>query len=232
LSVRGAEHREAILAVVRVFGPHADNLVFAGSCVLALYARPRGHALSSTKDVDCIFDAPVVRHLQVMAELGGAGGPLTPVTTEVAVRYQIKHESLMVDVMDLEGRIVGGSMKWLGQAVRHAQKYDLTEEVQVRAITPPYFLVAKLDALRDRGKDPLGSRDLEDIVAVAVEVPTLVADVRAAGLSDVARELWEACAAKLRLSAADIPDLVAAHIGGQDTAEQSRVERTLEELFA
>jgi hypothetical protein len=51
---------------------------------------------------------------------------------------------------------------------------------KVRAITAPYFLATKLEAFYGRGHDDfLGSRDIQDIIAVLDGRPELVAEVHA-----------------------------------------------------
>jgi hypothetical protein len=113
--VRGAEHRAAMRSVVDVFGADSQQLVFVGSCVRALYARPSGHALTATKDVDCIFIGAWISGLQIIVRLVGTGGPLEPVP-EVACRYRIKATSILVDVMAKDGSNVGAQAHWLSEA--------------------------------------------------------------------------------------------------------------------
>jgi hypothetical protein len=224
---RGAEHREAIRAVVHVFGAASDRLVFAGSCVLALYARPNGHALTATKDVDCIFTGCWTHGLGIIGKLVAPSGPLSP-DPEVACRYQLKGTSIVVDVIANDGSNIGGIAHWLSQGAAHSFRYALDDTLQVAAITPPYFLATKLDALHGRGHGD-DSKDLEDVVTLAVEVPELVARVQEASLIEPVRALWSRCRAKLRLG--NLPDIVAMHLGHDDAAEHDRVEKTLVELF-
>jgi hypothetical protein len=228
VAVRGAEQREAIRAVLHVFAAEADKLVFAGSCVLALYARPTGHALTTTKGVDCVFTGDWTEALQLIAERVAPGGPLR--ATDLACRYELSDAKVFVDILDHEGRHVPGSMRWLAEAAARAERFALDASTSVRAISPAYFLLTKLDALADRGTGP-EAKDLEDIVTLAVEVSDLGERVRACGRERCVRELWLRAAARLRFTGADVPELVAMHLGQEDAPECGRVERVLAELL-
>lgn len=81
-------------------------------------------------------------------------------------------------------------------AVATAASFEIAPKVFIRVITPPYFLVTKLEAFADRGEnDFLGSSDLEDIISVVngregliFEVENAQHDVRAyiaAAISDL-----------------------------------------------
>jgi hypothetical protein len=55
---------------------------------------------------------------------------------------------------------------------------QLTEEISIRLVTGPYFLVTKLEAFRGRGQgDYQLSHDLEDVIAVVDGRPSLVDEV-------------------------------------------------------
>ena len=167
--MRGEALREAIRVVVDTFGSDAQHFVFLGSCVLGLYARPVGAPFRATKDVDCISDRKPWAVQQGILNDMVARKTLEP-DPAVACRYAIHGTDVQVDVLSPEGMNVP-TTAFFGVAADHAQNYDAGKGVRVRAVTPAYFLALKLEALCDRAKDLESATDMEDIVALAVEVP-------------------------------------------------------------
>ena len=229
MSMRNAAHLRAIEAVVDAFGAHSEHFVFVGGCVLGLYARPSGGPLQMTEDVDCISAlVPWSLQAKILADLCQAG-VLVP-DEALMCRYRIPGAAVVVDVLSPEGFNVGGVNPWFARAVERAGQYAIGGSRRVRAVTPPYFLATKLVAFESRGPDAQSSKDAEDIVALAVEVSTLLDDVRAEAMSDDVARLWQRALGKYGLSAADIPDLVAWHLHRQDRAQEARVVQVITAL--
>jgi predicted nucleotidyltransferase len=133
-------------------------------------------------------------------------------------------------VLSPEGFNVGGVNPWFARAVERAARYSIGEGETVRAVTPPYFLATKLVAFADRGPDADSSKDAEDIVALAVEVPSLLDDVQAEGLHADVATLWDRVLAKYALARSDLPDLVDWHLHPRDAEHRDRVIATLARL--
>jgi predicted nucleotidyltransferase len=229
MSVRGAEHVRAIRAVLAAFGEHADQLVFVGGCVLGLYARAEGPPLRMTEDVDCISSlSPWSRQAKILADLCYAG-VIVP-DEALMCRYRIAGAGVVVDVLSPDGFNVGGVNPWFARAAQRAGRYPIGEGGAVRAVTPPYFLATKLVAFEGRGPDAQSSKDAEDVVALAVEVPSLVDEVEAEGLREDVAGLWRRVLDKYRLARSDLPDLVAWHLDRRDAAHAARVVRALDHL--
>jgi predicted nucleotidyltransferase len=227
--MRGAEHVRAIRAVVAAFGEQAEHFVFVGGCVLGLYARAEGPPLRMTEDVDCISSlSPWVLQEKILADLCQAG-VIVP-DRALSCRYRITEATVVVDVLSPEGFNVGGVNPWFARAVAHAARYSIGEEDTVRAVTPPYFLATKLVAFADRGPDAQSSKDAEDIVALAVEVPSLVDEVQAEGLRDEVAGLWERVLVRYGLGRSDLADLVDWHLDRQDRDHRDRVIDALTHL--
>jgi predicted nucleotidyltransferase len=227
MSVRGAEHVQAIRAVIAAFGEQAEHFVFVGGCVLGLYARAEGPRLRLTEDVDCISSlSPWGLQAKILADLCDAD-VLVP-DEVLACRYRIAGAAVVVDIISPDGFNVGGVNPWFARAVARAARYSIGEGNTVRAVTPPYFLATKLVAFADRGPDADSSKDAEDIVALAVEVPSLVDEVNAEGLRDEVAALWAQVFAKYGLS--DPTDLVDWHLDRQDRAHRDRVIAVLVQL--
>jgi len=74
---------------------------------------------------------------------------------------------LTLDVMPLDGSVLGFSNIWYRGALKAAQPARLPSGAVIRLITAPYFLGTKMEAFRGRGaRDFFGSHDLEDFIAV------------------------------------------------------------------
>ena len=220
--MRNAEHVHKIRAVVAAFGEHAEHFVFVGGCVLGLYARADGAPLRMTEDVDCISSlAPWMLQEKILAGLC-QDGVIVP-DESLQCRYRIAEATVVVDVLSPDGFNVGGVNPWFARAVARAARYSIGEGDTVRAVTPPYFLVTKLVAFGDRGPDAQSSKDAEDIVALAVEVPSLVDEVEAEGLRDDVAALWERVFDKYGLARSDLTDFVEWHLDRRDREHRDRV---------
>jgi predicted nucleotidyltransferase len=229
MSMRSEAHLRAIRAVLAAFGEHAQNFVFIGGCVLGLYARAEGAPLRMTEDVDCISSlTPWILQAKILADLCDAG-VIVP-DEALLCRYRIPASGVVVDVLSPEGLNVGGVNPWFARAVEHARRYPIGEGDEVRAVTPPYFLATKLVAFADRGPDAQSSKDAEDIVALAIEVASLVDEVHAEGLRVPIADLWQRVFAKYGLTRTDLPDLVAWHLDRRDDAHRARAVDTLVRL--
>jgi len=219
--VRGAHHREAIRAVLDAFGEESKHFVFVGGCVLGLYARPEGAPLRVSNDVDCISTrTPWALQAKALANLC-ARGVLVP-DPELACRYHVKGTGVVVDVLSPQGFNVGGVNPFFERATARARAYDLGNGRTVNAVTPAYFLATKLAAFEDRGPDALSSKDLEDIVALAVEVPDLPEQVRAEGIAAEVADWWVRALSKYGVRVGDLPDIVDGHLAREDSSHRTR----------
>jgi hypothetical protein len=217
--------------VLDAFGDEAQHFVFVGGCVLGLYARAQGAPLRVTKDVDCISTrTPWVLQEQTLAEMC-ARGVLTPVP-EVQCKYLIKGTDIEVDVLSPQGFNVGGVNPWFERASAKARLFPSGDDRSVNAVTPPYFLATKLVAFEDRGPDALESKDLEDIIALTVEVNDLVQQVDAAGIRADVAELWVRAFKKYGLKPREIPDFVDAHLHRDDEDQRDHVIDMINRLVA
>jgi predicted nucleotidyltransferase len=144
-------------------------------------------------------------------------------------RYRVRQSGLVIDVISPDGMNVPGD-KWLRQAADNHRAYDLEEGMTVRAVTPAYFIVLKLAAFLDRASDPVSSKDMEDIVFVAAEVPGLAEEIEAASLTADVAELWRRAFSKHHLSIADLDDVVDAHLGAQERTRRGAVVDLLKRI--
>jgi len=226
MGVRGQQYRDAMRAVVAVFGSSAENFVFVGSCVLGLYMRPSGAPFRPTIDADVISTvAPWTVQEKQLADLCERG-ILVP-DEKLLCRYHIQGKGVAVDVLSPEGRNVGGITEWFLKAAAHAKTFTLDDEVRVRAVAPPYFLATKLEAWCDRGEDVRSDKDAEDIVALATEVLNLADLVQHEGIAAGISALWHSALDARGLTLDHMPDLVSWHLHPIDAAEGDRVVASL-----
>lgn len=90
----------------------------------------------------------------------------------------------------------------------------------------------KLAAFADRGPDALSSKDGEDVVALVVEVPTLVDEVVEEGIAREIAASWTAVFVKYQLTFEDVPDLVDAHLHREDRPQRGTAIETILRLAA
>lgn len=150
--------------VAKRLGPLNDRVVFVGGCATGLVIDDDTVvSVRATKDVDVIVE--VVGRTQFhklekeLRSLGFAHDPAGPIC-----RWQI--DSVLVDVMPDDEKILGFSNRWYRTAIETAEIRQL-RDLTIRVVTPALFLATKLEAFRGRGQnDYLGSHDLEDFLAV------------------------------------------------------------------
>jgi hypothetical protein len=111
--------------------------------------------------------------------------------------------------------------------MKTAEECELEPGLKILMVSPVYFCASKLEAFTDRGKnDYLGSRDLEDLIAVVDGRSELVGEVQAAksdARSYVAKEI-----ARL-LGARGFEDALPGHLA-PDSASQERITTVIARL--
>lgn len=226
--MRGAEQRARMRETLEILAEVRDQLVFLGGNVLALYAAAEGSPLRVTYDIDCFSTVqPWILQAEILARLC-SDGTLEPDLNQLQ-RYRVRSTGLVIDVMSPDGMNVPGD-KWLRRAADSYRAYDLGDGIQAKAVAPAYFVVLKLAAFMDRGDDFLSSKDMEDIVFVAAEVPDLIAEIEAAGLRGEIATLWMRALTKHHLSPGDLMDVVDAHLGPHERPRQAAVVAVVKAL--
>jgi predicted nucleotidyltransferase len=132
-----------------------------------------------TDDVDVIVD--IVGQLEwyrFQKLLRQRGFSISP-EDELVCRMRLGE--LKVDFMPHDGSILGFTNRWYEKALATAKPYRLSKEVSIHVLTPPLFIATKLEAYLGRGNnDPLGSKDVEDILALFDGRSQLVAEIQEA----------------------------------------------------
>ena len=205
---------------IHQLGGLADDLVFVGGCATGLLLTdPAAAPVRATYDVDAIAQvlsrAEYYRFAERLKEKG-----FREDTDEGAPMCRWRGETVILDVMPLDPKILGFGSDWYQQAHENAVNFELPSGNVVSLITSPYFLITKLDAFNGRGNgDYMQSHDIEDIVNVLDGRPELLDELETAE-PEIKQELASRFS-KLRQDARFI-DAIAGHLA-PDEASQARL---------
>jgi hypothetical protein len=129
--------------------------------------------------------------------------------------------------MPLDDKILGFSNRWYKPAMDTATVHELAARLNVRVVSPVFFLATKLEAFRGRGKgDHQASHDLEDAVAVVDGRAELFAEIQA-GPEDA--RPYIAAEIKKLLAASAFRDALPGYLL-PDSASQARISTVIERL--
>lgn len=152
--------------VATKLGSIRDDFVFLGGCTTGLFVDdPDFYDVRYTLDVDCIVDVISLNQYHLLEKKLTKQGFKRSLTESVICRWF--HDDVILDVMPTDEKILGFSNRWYKNAIKYAVNYNLSNDLQIKIITAPYFLATKLEAFKTRGKmDFYASQDFEDIVSV------------------------------------------------------------------
>ena len=190
-------HIEMISAVAQALGDVLlPQMAFVGGCTTALLLTDEfsKEQVRHTDDVDLIVH--VVGHVgmdQLQRQLGARG--FAHVMEEDAPICTMRLGGLRVDFMPDDAAVLGFTNRWYTEALQTATPCALPTGQTIRLVTPPLFVATKLEAYKGRGdNDPLGSRDIEDILTLVDGRPSLLDELRGASMplrQYVAHELMQ-----------------------------------------
>jgi hypothetical protein len=173
-------NRDALVRIAGILGPIARELVFVGGRVAELLvSEPGTTRVRPTDDSDAICQVATRTEYHRFGErLRGVG--FREDQTPGAPMCRWRHEEDILDVMPVDGELLGFENAWYHHAVRLAADFEVAPGVVIHIAPAPVFLATKWDAFNGRGaEDWYGSHDLEDIVAVVAGRPELVDELRA-----------------------------------------------------
>lgn len=164
-----------------------SQVAFVGGCTTCLLITDdfSKESVRYTQDVDLIIDIigyPAWASFQEnLRSIGfkedSEEGPIC----------RMRLRGLKVDFMPVDPQILGFSNRWYSEAIKTAQPYDLSQNVQINILTPVMFFATKFEAYQGRGKnDPLESHDIEDIINLFDGREELVTEINQAD-NDVRR---------------------------------------------
>jgi predicted nucleotidyltransferase len=172
---------QLLVSAARLLELVLDELVFVGGCITGLMITDEGAAgVRATIDVDAIAEITSYAEYDTFSERLRAVG-FREDTDEDAPLCRWKHGEITLDVMPLDEKILGFSNRWYGAAMQVADRFPLEPSLQIRVVTPPYFVATKLEAFKGRGRgDYFSSHDLEDLISVVDGRPALLDEIRRA----------------------------------------------------
>jgi hypothetical protein len=222
-------NREKLIAAARLLRPLLGELVFVGGSVTGLLVTDEAAADSRpTLDVDAIAEITSYAEYASFGDRLRALGFLED-TGEGAPLCRWLHHGTTLDVMPLDEKILGFSNRWYRAAMKFSVTQRLSDDLEIRVVTGPFFIATKLEAFKGRGKgDFFGSRDLEDLISVVDGRATLFTEVRAG-----AAELRAYLGAEIKglLATPGFLDALPGYLL-PDAASQSRISVVLRRLEA
>lgn len=216
MTSRRSKARAAIATIGRALASERPSVVFVGGTVTALYPLDGGVDVRPTLDVDCVVDlTTTAEYYAFVARLRARG--FSDCTDEGAPLCRLVYAGIRVDVVATAHTGIGPTNRWYRHAVAEAAVHRLADDLDVRAITPVFFVATKLEAFRGRGAgDYLASHDLEDTLTVLAGLPELREQL-AHEDAEVARAVRTELVA-LRAKEAFV-DAVPAHFDGDDSGQ-------------
>jgi len=173
-------NRELFERAVRLLEPVLDELVFVGGCATGLMLTdPAAAGIRPTKELEAIADVTsYAMYIALSKRLRAIG--LTEDTKAGATAARWRHDHAIIDLTPTDRSVLGFSNIWYGPAAVSAQRHTIAG-LQVRLVSPPHLLAAKLEAFHDRGHaDVVTSSDLEDMVMIVDGRPQLLAEIERA----------------------------------------------------
>lgn len=159
-----------------------DYAFTGGSIVGLLLDSPELVPMRPTDDVDIIVEVLSWKNYSNFEDRLRARG-FTNDIEQGAPLCRWKFNTLIVDVMPVGASFLGLNTMWFDHALENANDLEVDGE-SIRVVSSASFVATKLAAFNDRGKgDYLGSRDLEDIIAVVDGKGLLLQEIMAAGKS-------------------------------------------------
>ena len=216
-----------LVDAAKLLKPILGELVFVGGCTTALLITDKAAAdVRPTYDVDAIAEiTSYVGYAKFSERLKALG--FREDTREGAPLCRWCQQTTTLDVMPLDGRILGFKNSWYGPAIETAEERELEPGLKILMVNSVYFCASKLEAFGDRGKnDYVGSRDLEDFIAVVDGRAELAGEIQAAQSDErsyLAKEI-----AKL-FGARGFVDALPGHLA-PDSASQERIVTVMARL--
>lgn len=165
----------------RGFGPLKDEVVFVGGATIELYLGGQPALMvRATDDVDCVVEVAARTGYHELEEKLRARGFRNPIDDKAPI-CRWEYRGILVDVMPLDGGILGFSNRWYPEGFKSAVPARLPDGEEIRIFSLPYLVASKLEAFKGRGRDDfMGSPDMEDIVTILDGAEDFEAEVGAA----------------------------------------------------
>lgn len=147
-------------------GEIRNDVVFLGGCTTGLFITdPEFPDVRYTLDVDCIVDVISLNQYHQLEKKLTKQGFKKSLSEEVICRWF--YDDVTLDVMPTDENILGFGNRWYKKAIAASITHLLTDKIDIKIVTAPYFIATKLEAFKTRGKsDYYASHDFEDIVSI------------------------------------------------------------------
>lgn len=154
--------------VATALGDLLPHVTFVGgSTTVLLVDEAAHHGIRKTDDVDVIIDVATrveyYNFSEKLRELGFVEDTTGPICRWL---FESKSGTIKLDVMPMDEKILGFSNRWYKDAIEEATEVTLPGGMNIRVVSPAYFLATKFEAFAGRGNGDYFSHDLEDIVFV------------------------------------------------------------------
>lgn len=158
-----------------------------GSTTVLLVDEAAHYGIRKTDDVDVIIDVTTRVEYYKFSEQLRELGFVEDITGPVC-RWLLKTETgtMKIDVMPIDEKILGFSNRWYKAAIKDAMNVALPNGINIRVVSPTYFLATKFEAFAGRGNGDYFSHDMEDIIFVMENRNRIIVE-----LMDCSEELKE-----------------------------------------
>jgi len=223
---------DRVAAVATDLGDLATRVVFIGGEIAPLLQTdppfPRARV---TSDVDGVVASSTYAESERLHRELAKRGFRQAISDTKQVHRWIGPSGIPFDLVPAGQHLGGSGNPWDTIAIETAVEATIGGRITIRHASAPAFLAQKWAAHHDRGRaDPLGSHDLEDILALLASRPTILEEVAAA---PAALRTYVAEQAKTFLADANAEDLLAAHLNNaQDPAATTAAVRAMLERLS
>jgi BMFP domain-containing protein YqiC len=158
---------EMLALVARGLGPLKDEVVFVGGATIELYLDgPPALPVRATDDVDCVVAIATRTDYHKLEERLRALKFKHPLATKALI-CRWEYQEILVDVMPIEGGVLGFTNRWYPEGFAHSRTARLPNGQEIKIFSLPYLIASKIEAFKDRGHDDfIASSDMEDIVTI------------------------------------------------------------------
>lgn len=170
----------SVAIVAEALEADLDRVVIVGASAAAFYDLSPAVQLRFTEDVDVIVEVLTnSRYEQFVGRLRDERLLRDPPLNEDTpiCRYSIR--GVLVDLLPVDGRVLGFENPWYPDAVKTAAWRPLPNGASIRVVDPTHFVATKLCAFLGRGNgDYFASADIEDVLTVLFGARDLVDELR------------------------------------------------------
>lgn len=178
------DQRRMLIKVAEALGNVLlDKVAFVGGCATGLLLTDEftREKVRGTDDVDLIVHiVNYSNYNEIVAAFLEKGFKRAGIEDEDYPTCAIKLGELRVDLMpDKPIMGMGATNRWYKDALNNTIDILIGNDINIKVVNAPFFIATKLEAYYSRGNnDPLGSRDIEDILNIIDGRPELISEIK------------------------------------------------------